>query len=340
MQLARTQCLLRPRVAASGNSFLFHNAGDGKFRDVSVAAGLRIPGKHSGLSAVAADFDDDCWPGLYVACDSTPSLLLHNQRNGTFRESAVAAGVAYGENNEEQGGMGVAVFDTNNDGRPDIIRTNFIDETTSLYRNRGELFRRRDRRRWSGPQHQKHKLGCAGRGLRSGWTPRPSYRQQPHLSGELGKDFPQSPTVYWNVGNVAFADVSAGDAILNPRESRGLAAGDLDGDGAPELLVVNQNEAPLVLKNQTPGRSHGILFHLAGTRSNHSAIGAKVSLDGRIAEVQSGGSYLSQSDLRLHFGLGTKPVIESIDIRWPFGTSQKLTCLPVDQVLKITEPTR
>jgi len=330
-----------PRGAAGGRNFLFRNEGNGKFSDVSDAAGLRVPGTHYGLGAVATDFDDDGWPDIYVACDSTPSLLFHNQRNGTFRESAVAAGVAYGENGEEQGGMGVAVFDTDNDGRPDIVRTNFIDETTSLYRNRGELFFADEtvagglalntkNVSWGVQAVDFDQDGRRDLAIASG-----------HIYPELGKDFPQPRTVYWNAGNGAFADVSAGEAVLRPRVSRGMAAGDLDGDGAPELVVVNQNDTPMVLKNETAGRGHWILLQLEGTKSNRSAIGAIVTIDGsQTAEVQSGGSYLSQSDLRLHFGLGAKTSIEAIEIRWPSGTVQKLSGVAVDQVLKITEPTR
>ncbi|MBM4210879.1 MAG: VCBS repeat-containing protein, partial [Gammaproteobacteria bacterium] len=269
-----------PRGAAGGRNFLFRNEGNGKFSDVSDAAGLRVPGTHYGLGAVATDFDDDGWPDIYVACDSTPSLLFHNQRNGTFRESAVAAGVAYGENGEEQGGMGVAVFDTDNDGRPDIVRTNFIDETTSLYRNRGELFFADEtvagglalntkNVSWGVQAVDFDQDGRRDLAIASG-----------HIYPELGKDFPQPRTVYWNAGNGAFADVSAGEAVLRPRVSRGMAAGDLDGDGAPELVVVNQNDTPMVLKNETAGRGHWILLQLEGTKSNRSAIGAIVTIDG------------------------------------------------------------
>ena len=330
-----------PRGAGGGRNFLFRNEGNGKFRDVSDAAGLRVPGTHYGLGAVAADFDGDGWPDIYVACDSTPSLLFHNQRNGTFRESAVAAGVAYGENGEEQGGMGVAVFDTDNDGRPDIVRTNFIDETTSLYRNRGELFFV-DETVSGGLALNTKNVSWGVQGVDFDQDGRRDLAiASGHIYPELGKDFPQPRTVYWNAGNGAFADVSAGEAVLRPRVSRGMAAGDLDGDGAPELVVVNQNDAPMVLKNETAGRGHWILLQLEGTKSNRSAIGAIVTIDGnQTAEVQSGGSYLSQSDLRLHFGLGAKTSIESIEIRWPSGTVQKLSGVAVDQVLKITEPTR
>lgn len=330
-----------PRGAASGRGFLFRNEGNGRFRDLSDSAGIRVPGTHYGLGTVASDFDDDGWPDIYVACDSTPSLLFHNQRNGTFRESAVAAGVAYGENGEEQGGMGVAVFDAGNTGRPDIVRTNFIDETTALYRNQGELFfidetvagglaLNTRNVSWGIQAVDFDQDGRRDLAIASG-----------HIYPELGGAYPQPRTIYWNAGNGVFADVSAGEAILRPRVSRGMAAGDLDGDGAPELVIGNQNDVPVVLKNETPRRGHWILLLLEGTRSNRSAIGAKVTVNGRqTAEVQSGGSYLSQSDLRLHFGLGSSTTIDTIEIRWPSGTVQKLTGVAADRMLTVTEPER
>lgn len=330
-----------PRGAGGGKTYLFHNEGGGRFRDVSESSGIRVTGKHYGLGAVAADLDDDGWPDIYVACDSTPSLLFHNQRDGTFQEIAVAAGVAYGENGQEQGGMGVAVFDSNNDGRLDIVRTNFIDETTSLYRNQGEMFFVDD-------------TVAGGLGLNTknvSWGVRSVDFDQDghpdvaiangHIYPELGAEFPQPRSIYWNAGNGAFAEVPAGEAILAPRVSRGMASGDLDGDGAPELVIVNQNRAPMILRNETPDRGNWLLLQLEGTRSNRSAIGAKVTVNGvQTAEVQSGGSYLSHSDLRLHFGMGAATKVERIDIRWPSGTRQTIGGVAVNQVLKIIESSR
>lgn len=332
-----------PRGLGTGHSLLFHNEGGGRFRDVSATAGMHVPGVHYGLGAVAADFDGDGWPEIYVACDSTPSLLFHNQRNGTFKESAVGAGVAYGEHGEEQGGMGAAVFDYGNDGQLDIVRTNFIDETTALYRNDGELFFSDDT--VAGGLAVNTRLVSWGVAAvdfdQDGW--RDLAIASGHIYPELGADFVQPRSVYWNARNGAFADVSAGagEAVTAPRCSRGMAAGDLDGDGTPELVIVNQNGAPLVLRNETASRGNWLICELEGTRSNRSALGARVTVVAgslrQTAEVQSGGSYLSQSDLRLHFGLGTAKAAESIEVRWPSGAKQMLRSVEANRVVKITE---
>ena len=337
-----------PRGFLSGVNHLFHNEGNGKFRDVSAAAGIRLAGEHYGLGVTSVDFDGDGWPDIYVACDSTPSILYHNNRDGTFTDVAVPAGVAYGDNGEEQGGMGIAAADYDNDGRIDILRTNFINEmTTSLYRNLGELF-------------FSDETVAAGLGVNTkfvAWGAQFIDIDQDgnkdlivangHIYPELkrsekSESFDMPRLLYWNLGNGTFQDVTkqSGKALQVTRSSRGLAIGDLDGDGAPEIVIVNMNAAPTVLKNFSK-KGNSILIRLAGTESNRSAIGAKIMVAAgnskQVAFVTSGSSYLSQSDFRQHFGLGHATQADRIVIVWPNGRSEALTNVAANQEIQVRE---
>ena len=337
-----------PRGFVSGVNHLFRNEGSGRFRDVSAAAGIRISGNHYGLGVTSADFDGDGWPDIYVACDSTPSILYRNNHNGTFTDVAVPAGVAYGDNGEEQGGMGVAAADYDNDGKIDILRTNFIDEmTTSLYRNLGELF-------------FSDETVAAGLGVNTKYVAwgtqfididqdgnKDLIIANGHIYPELARAGKSEPfdmprLLYWNLGNGAFRDVTkqSGNALTVARSSRGLAVGDLDGDGAPEIVIVNMNAAPTILKNFGE-KGNSLLIRLAGTESNRSAIGAKiVAIAGtskQTAIVTSGSSYLSQSDFRQHFGLGKAMQADSIEILWPNGRSESLSNVAANQEIQVRE---
>ncbi len=337
-----------PRGFPSGVNHLFHNEGNGKFRDVSAAAGIRLAGNHYGLGVTSADFDGDGWPDIYVACDSTPSILYRNNRDGTFTDVAVPAGVAYGDNGEEQGGMGVAAADYDNDGRIDILRTNFIDEmTTSLYRNLGELF-------------FSDETVAAGLGVNTKYVAwgaqfidvdqdgnKDLIIASGHIYPELKRAAKSEPfemprLLYWNLGNGAFRDVTkqSGKALSAARSSRGLAIGDLDGDGAPEIVIVNMNAAPTVLKNFAE-KGNSILIRLAGTESNRSAIGAKIVVAAgtskQLAIVTSGSSFLSQSDFRQHFGLGKALQADRVEILWPNGRTEALTNVAANQEIQVRE---
>lgn len=336
-----------PRGYPTGTNALYRNLGEGRFADVSVKAGIEVEGLHYGLGAVAGDFDNDGWTDVFVACDSTPNLLYHNQKAGTFREIAVEAGVAYGDSGQEQGGMGAAAGDYDNDGQIDIAVSNFIDETSALYRNGGDLFF----------EDMTYLGGLALNTSYVGWGilfvdfDQDGFKDlfianghiYPELRGaEVNEEYAQRSHLYWNLGNGVFRDISesAGAAFTAPRVSRGAAAGDLDGDGVPEIVVANMNGTPVVWKYASGGANR-TLIKLVGTASNRSAIGARVELRTgetvQVDEVRSGSGYASQSDLRLHFGLGNHTRIGELKVRWPNGGEESFTDAAANQLLVIEE---
>ncbi|MBL8209252.1 MAG: CRTAC1 family protein [Bryobacterales bacterium] len=337
-----------PKGFATGKPILYHNE-NGKLIDVTTKAGIAVEGLHYGLGVAAADFDNDGWPDLYVACDSTPSLLYRNKRDGTFQEISVEAGTAYGESGQEQGSMGVAVGDYDNDGALDIVKTNFMDETSTLYRNLTDWF------------FEDATFG-AGLGLHTkvvGWGVdfldldhdgfKDIFMANGHIYPEMEtaakpdavETYRQAKILYWNLGNGAFRDLAAGLEPLGKRHSsRGVAVADLDGDGTLEAAVSNMNDEPSLYKFDLP-RANAVLLELVGSKSNRSAIGARVTLKAGTLkltdEVRSGGSYASQSDMRLHFGLGTATIIEELEIRWPNGNQETLRNLKANHAITIHE---
>jgi hypothetical protein len=325
---------------------LFHNNGDGTFTDVSERAGILQPGGRYGLGVVAADFDNDGWPDIYVACDQTPSLLFHNRHDGTFEEQGVAAGVAYNFDGQLQSGMGVAVADFDGDGRLDIAKTNFSGDLPSLFRNEdGKFFTDVSLQAGLSANH------LLGWGIAfvdfddDGWKDLiiANGHVYPEVDrSEVGERFYQKTLVYRNLGNGKFADITAraGPALATLRPARGLAVGDLDGDGRPEVVIVNMNAPPSLLKNKGP-RQNFLSLSLAGTKSNRSAIGARALVETgthrQIDEVMSGGSYYSQNEMTLYFGLGPASVVDRLEIRWPSGAVQEWTKIPSNQKLLVTE---
>jgi len=335
-----------PRGLPPARNALYHNNHDGTFTDVSEKAGILAPGPRYGLGAVTADFDNDGWPDIYVACDQTPSLLYRNKHDGTFEERGDAAGVAYNSDGQLQAGMGVAVADYDGNGYLDIAKTNFSGDRPSLFRNEdGRFF------------EDVSEAAGIGKNQLLGWGTvfldidedgRPDLvLANGHVYPEIdrsavGETYRQRTLLYRNLGDGKFADVTAvaGPGFAPVRPSRGMATGDLDGDGRPEILIVNMNERPALLKNVGP-RQNAIAISLTGTRSNRSAIGARCSVaaGGRvqIADVMSGGSYYSQSSLTLYFGIGTAGKVDRIEVRWPSGEKQSWTAIAPNRTLQITE---
>ncbi len=337
-----------PRGLPLAHNILYHNNRDGTFTDVSEPAGILKPGGRYGLGVIAADLDNDGWPDIYVACDMTPSLLYHNKHDGTFEERGAEAGVAFNFDGALQAGMGIAVGDYDGDGRLDIAKTNFSGDLTSLFHNDdGKFFT--DVSREAGLAARQF-LGWGVAFLDvddDGWPDLvvANGHVYPEVEGkQLGDTYLQPTILYRNLGNGKFKDVSedAGPAFHTLRPARGLATGDIDGDGQPEIAIVNMNATPSLLKNRGP-HGHYLNISLLGTQSNRSAIGARVIVTAsgreRIAEVMSGGSYYSQNSFTLHFGLGECREAEKIEVRWPSGTVQHLGRVSADQTLKITERT-
>jgi hypothetical protein len=337
-----------PRGLPFDKNILYKNRGDGAFTDISQASGITEPDGHYSLSVLTGDFNNDGLPDIYVACDQTPSLLYINKGNGKFEEEGVLRGVAFDQNGKAMSGMGLTAADYSADGHLSIFRTNFSDEFETLYRNHGDG--NFDEATLDAGLGQNTRYVGWGTGFfdydNDGW--KDLLLVNGHVFPEIDKlhidiHYKEHPILYQNLANGKFKDVSAtaGPAFAELHSSRGAAFGDIDNDGAIEIAVNNQNEAPSLFKQASNPPGHWVILKLEGTRSNRSAIGAKVKISTggqtQIDEVRSGGSYLSQSDLRLHFGLGKSRVIDRIEIAWPSGMKQTLRYQPVDCVTAIKE---
>jgi enediyne biosynthesis protein E4 len=336
-----------PRGLPPGYHSLYRNNGDGTFTDVSGPSGMsRIDGRY-GMTAVSADFDEDGWPDIYVACDSTPSLLLVNNRKGAFKEEGVLRGVALSEDGMEQAGMGVAVGDYNLDGHVDIFKTHFSDDTNGLYHNDGRgNFDDVTRAAKVGVETR---YICWGAGMidldNDGWPD--LFMTTGTVYPQIEKSLPQyaskSPrAVFRNLGNGVFEELvdEAGPGVAQPHCSRGCAFGDFDNDGDVDILIVNLNEPPSLLRNDVRGDNHWLKVKLIGTTSNRSAIGARVLAHyaGRMQaqQVMSQSSFYSANDPRLHFGLGAAESA-NLEIQWPNGVMERFTNIAADQLVVIKE---
>jgi hypothetical protein len=336
-----------PRGLKPSGNALYRNNGDGRFTDVSEKSGVLKASGCYGFTSLAADFDHDGWPDIYVACDSTPSLLYHNNHDGTFTEIGKKAGVAYNEDGSEQAGMGLSAADFTHSGYQDIVKTNFSDDTPTLYRNRGDnnfdevtyssgLGTIKTWLGWGVQFYDFDNSGWPGILIANGHV-------YPEVEGKgLGTSYREPKVAYYNLHDGTFANITAdaGSVLTQPHAGRGMALGDLFNDGHEEALVNNMNEGPSLYYNAAPV-GNWISLQLTGVKSNRAALGAVVTLeqggDKHAKEVRSGDGYISQSDLRLHFGLGKSAKAEKVVIRWPSGLVETLTDLPANQYYAVRE---
>jgi hypothetical protein len=338
-----------PRGLPPGYHSLYRNNGDGTFTDVSVQAGIDGLRGSYGMTVVAADFDEDGWPDIFVACDSTPSLLLMNQRNGKFREDGLIRGVGLSDNGMEQAGMGVGVGDYDLDGHLDLFKTHFTEDTAGLFHNNGKGdFENSTMAARVGTENR---YVCWGAGIvdldNDGFPD--LFMVAGSVYPEVEKSLPQYPSknpriVFRNLGNGTFEELieEAGPGVAATHCSRGCAFGDFDNDGDLDILIVNLSEAPSLLRNDVSGNHHWLKLKLIGTKSNRSAIGARVvARYGRriqAQEVLSQSSFYSANDPRLHFGLGMETSAD-LEIRWPSGLRETLKGVRADQIIVVKEGT-
>ncbi|HMH07295.1 MAG TPA: CRTAC1 family protein [Terriglobales bacterium] len=337
-----------PRGLPGLKNILYHNLGNGKFEDVTAKAKIDQTSGHYGFSVSTLDYDDDGWPDIYVACDSTPSILYRNNHDGTFTDRAVVAGAAFNEDGREQAGMGSTVADYDGDGKLDIFKTNFSDDTSTLYRNNDNgTFD--DVTFAAGLGLYTRYLGWGTMFLdfdNDGWPDLllVNGHVYPEVDKQnLGSSYEEPRILYHNNGNKTFSDISAqaGSGITAVHAGRGLAVGDLWNDGRISAVVSNMNARPSLLVNQVRSANHWIGLQTVGTKSNRDGIGARVMVKvGRrilVDEVRSGSSYDSNNDMRIHFGLGTVSKIDWVQIRWPSGRSEQFDSIPVDAIHTLKE---
>ncbi|HEY0795188.1 MAG TPA: CRTAC1 family protein [Acidisarcina sp.] len=338
-----------PRGLDSAPNLLFHNLGNGKFEDVSKTSGIEKTTGHYCFSVTTLDYNDDGWPDIYVACDSTPAILYRNNHDGTFTDVGADAGAAFNEDGREQAGMGSTAADYDGDGRLDLFKTNFSDDTSTLYHNNGDgtytdvtfaagLAINSDALGWGTMFADVDNDGWPDLLVVNGHV-------YPEVDSEkLGAAYREPRFLYYNLGNGKFKDVSksSGPGLVTPQSGRGLAIADLFNDGRLEAVVNNLSDVPMLLVNVAKNPNHWIGLQLIGTKSNRDAIGARVTIHGPkrnwVDEVRSGSSYNSSSDLRLHFGLGAGTAIKSIEVRWPDGETESFQPpANVDSYITLTE---
>jgi hypothetical protein len=329
--------------------FLYHNRGDGTFEEVSKRAGVSDPDKYYGLGATWSDYDNDGWPDLFVADDATPNHLYHNNHDGTFTDDAMVGGIAMNSEGQALGSMGVTWGDYDHSGRLSMFITEFADQPNTLYRNQGA--------RGFEDVAMQSRLGQASMPLvgwgtaffdmdNDGWLDLLAvnghvYPQMENVKGSAA--YVEPMLLHRNLRNGTFEEVSkaAGLADMPLKSRRGAAFGDIANDGNVDAVVLNVGEPPSFLLNTNTTANHRVMFHLIGTKSNRAAIGARITIHAgtvtQFDEVRSGGSYLSQNDLRLHFGVGAATRIDQVDVRWPTGKVESLRDVAADKIYTIVE---
>jgi len=339
-----------PPGLTGGVNMLFQNNGDGTFNEISEKTGIRKTFGTYALGVLIADFDNDTWPDIYVANDSAPAALYHNNKDGTFTDIGVESGAAYSGDGKPQAGMGVSAGDFDGDGLLDIFKTNFSGDTSTLYRNLGKN-NFDDVTFASGIGLNTRWLGW-GCGFfdpdNDGWLDillvnGHVYPEVEKLTTEAG--YPQRKVLYRNLRNKSFQDITEkiGGALMEPTSSRGCAFGDFDNDGDVDVVINSVNDSPVLMRLDTPAESKNnwIAVKAVGTKSNRSGIGARIKCvtdeQMQINEVRSGGSYYSQNDLRVHFGVGKASKVKTIEVSWPSGKVDVLKDIAVNQVVTVKE---
>jgi hypothetical protein len=336
-----------PRGLKPESHLLFRNNGNGTFTDVTAQSGVGAVTKSYGLTAIAADFDNDGWPDIYVACDSTPSLLFRNKHDGTFSEEGMERGVALSDDGQEQAGMGVGVGDYDLRGDLDIVKTHFQGDMPGLYHNRGKgEFEDVTIRAGLGVETRYVCWGTGFADFDNNGLP-DIFMVSGGVYPEVERIFPEIPMnmprmLFRNLGDGQFEELSekAGPGLMVRRCSRGCAFGDFDNDGDVDILIMNRNAPPSLLRNDVAGTNHWLKVLLVGVKSNRSAIGARVTIHYgekvQAQEVLAQSSYLSVSDRRLHFGLGDASSAV-IDVRWPNGNTETLSNIAANQLVTVRE---
>ena len=331
------------------SDLLFHNKGDGTFEEVSKKAGVSDPNQYYGLGVIWGDYDNDGWPDLFVADDATPNYLYHNNHDGTFTDVGMLTGIALSGAGQAQGSMGVTWGDYDHDGRLDMFITEFADQPNTLYHDLGgSVFEDASLRSQLGQRSMPY----VGWGTsffdmdNDGWLDLfvANGHVYPQMDGVPGSAAYAEPMLlHRNNRDGTFDEVSAqaGLADMPMKSRRGAAFGDIANNGNIDIVILNVGEPPSLLLNTSKNTNHRVLFKLVGTKSNRAAIGARVSIHAagvtQFDEVRGGGSYLSQNDLRLHFGLGTANKIDSVEVRWPSGKLERLKDVSADNIYTIIE---
>lgn len=336
-----------PRGLPTGYVQLFRNNGDGTFTDVSRQSGVASARGAYPMTAAAADFDNDGWPDIYVACDSKPSWLFRNNHDGTFREEGLARGAALSEDGMEQAGMGVGIGDVNLDGNLDLFKTHFSDDTHVLYLNDGKgNFDDNTVRAGFGVETRYVGWGAGIVDLDNDGLP-DVFVATGSVYPEIERQLPAYPLktprlIFRNLGEGKFEELieEAGPGIAATHSSRGCAFGDFDNDGDLDVLILNMNEPPSLLRNDVTGNNHWLKIRLIGTSTNRSAIGSRVvaSYGGRrqVQELTAQSSFYSVNDRRLHFGLGAATFAD-LTVRWTNGGTETIAKVAADQLVTIRE---
>ena len=336
-----------PRGLPPPTNLLFHNEGNGKFKDVSDGSGISKAKGSYGMTSVGADLDGDGWPDILVACDSTPSFMFHNNKNGTFSEEGIQRGLALSDDGREQAGMGLALADFNLDGRIDIFKTHFADDTQGLYENLGKgSFQDVTIPAGLGVETRVVAWGVGMPDLDNDglpdlfMTPGGVYPETNDVLTTYPYKLPR--LVFRNLGDGKFEQIlgMAGPGVEAPHSSRGCAFGDYDNDGDIDVVIFNRNEPPSLLRNDCTGKNHWITVKLIGSEANRSAIGAEVTAfyggKRQVGVVLSQSSFYSANDLRLHFGLGAAEKVD-LEVRWPSGQPEKIESVPADRIVTIRQ---